>query len=82
MKESQLEELAKVSSAYLKSILEKDDTNGKRIEDTFTSDELLIGSMILNNYLVEFMSDMLNITDHQVLNIIESQIDKRLGDHL
>lgn len=82
MKESQLEELAKVSSAYLKSILEKDDANGKRIEDTFTSDELLIGSMILNNYLVEFMSDMLNITDHQVLNIIESQIDKRLGDHL
>lgn len=78
MKESQLEELAKVSSAYLKSILEKDDANGKRIEDTFTSDELLIGSMILNNYLVEFMSDMLNITDHQVLNIIESQIDKKL----
>lgn len=78
MKESQLEELAKVSSAYLKSILEKDDANGKRIEDTFTSDELLIGSMILNNYLVEFMSDILNITDHQVLNIIESQIDKKL----
>lgn len=82
MNEMQLTELAKISSTYLKSILEADDTNGKRIENTFTSDELLMGSMILNNYLIEYVSDILNITDHEVLAIIERQIDKSLNDLL
>lgn len=80
MNEMQLTELAKISSTYLKSILEADDANGKRIENTFTSDELLMGSMILNNYLIEYVSDILNITDHEVLTIIERQIDKSLND--
>lgn len=80
MNEMQLTELAKISSTYLKSILEADETNGKRIENTFSSDELLMGSMILNNYLVEYVSDILNITDHEVLTIMERQIDKSLND--